>query len=78
MLHYGEVMAKRADTKVAVTLRLPYDQYREVAERARKREWSINHYVSHCIAREIGRKARPDRSRVGNRNIELVRDALSE
>lgn len=67
-------MGRRADTSVAITVRLPYDVYREVVARARTREWSLNHYLVHCIRGEIGLRTRRERTRIANHNLELVKD----
>ena len=37
-----------------VTVRLPYDEYREAAVRARQRGWSFSDYVGYCVAKELG------------------------
>lgn len=63
-------MARATQTRVAITVRLPYDQYREVVARAQGREWSIAHYVSHCIGRELGSKA----TKGHNRGVALARE----
>jgi len=76
MNRYGRIpMGRRADTKIAVTIRLPYDTYKEVVHRARKREWSMNHYVAHCIESELVGSRKPDRRRVPNIALEMIRDA---
>ena len=40
-----------------MTVRLPYDEYREVASRARRRGWSMSDYVGWCVAKELTGKA---------------------
>lgn len=44
--------------RVALTIRLPFDLYREVAIRARGRNWSMSDYVSFCVAKELSGKYR--------------------
>lgn len=44
-------------TRIQVTVRLPYDEYREVASRARRRGWSMSDYVGWCVAKELTGKA---------------------
>lgn len=39
-----------------MTIRLPYDEYREVAVRARARNWSLSDYVGYCVVRELSPK----------------------
>lgn len=38
----------------AITVRLPYDDYREAAIRARGRGWSMSDYIGYCVAVTIG------------------------
>jgi hypothetical protein len=47
--------------RVALTVRLPYDEYREAVRRAKAREWTLTHYIGYCVARELafGGKKRP-------------------
>jgi hypothetical protein len=68
-------MGRKAETSVPLTIRLPYDVYREVAARSRSREWSMSHYVTHCVRRELGSAKRARPTRVANHNLELVSDA---
>ena len=44
--------------RVALTVRLPFDEYREVAVRARGRNWSLSDYVGFCVRRELDPKTR--------------------
>jgi hypothetical protein len=44
--------------RIALTVRLPFDEYREVSVRARGRGWSLSDYVGFCVAREIGGRGR--------------------
>jgi hypothetical protein len=51
-----------------LTVRLPYDLYREVSRRAETRGWSISDYVAYCVGREVlgkvaGRAITPRRGR---------------
>lgn len=39
--------------RIACTVRLPFDEYREVVLRAQKRRWSISDYIGYCVEREI-------------------------
>lgn len=38
------------------TVRLAYDDYREVALRARARGWSINDFIAWCVAKQVSPK----------------------
>ena len=49
--------------RIALTIRLPFDVYREVSVRAKARNWSMSDYVAWCVAKEISGKYVP--SRVG-------------
>jgi hypothetical protein len=49
MMHRGK--------RQQLTVRLPYDEYREVAIRARARGWSMSDYAGWCIAKELSGKA---------------------
>jgi hypothetical protein len=40
--------------RIRVTARLPPDDFREAATRARNRGWSMSDYVAYCVAREVG------------------------
>lgn len=40
--------------RMPLTVRLPFDLYKEVAIRARARNWSLSDYVTYCVARELG------------------------
>jgi len=42
--------------RIAVTVRLPFDLYREVASRADFKGWSMSDYVNWCIAKEVSSK----------------------
>lgn len=48
--------------RIAITVRLPFDEYREVARRARNRRWSMSDYVGYCISREL--RGRPQIEKV--------------
>ena len=39
--------------RIGLTIRLPFDLYREVAIRARARNWSMSDYVGYCVAKEL-------------------------
>lgn len=45
--------------RIAITVRLPYDEYREMASRARGRGWSLSDFIGFCVRREMGVKAGP-------------------
>jgi hypothetical protein len=47
--------------RLRLTVRLPYDEAKEVFRRARARNWSVSDYVAFCIAREIGVKTARER-----------------
>lgn len=47
--------------RVALTIRLPYDEYREVAVRAKGRGWSMSDYIGYCVGREVKSKAHKQR-----------------
>jgi len=52
-------MPRRArGPRIALTIRLPYDIYREVCVRAEARNWSLSDFVSFCVAKEISGKFR--------------------
>lgn len=42
--------------RVQATVRLPFDEYREVAVRARARGWSMSDYIGWCVARQLGNR----------------------
>jgi len=42
--------------RIALTIRLPFDVYREVSVRAKARNWSMSDYVAWCVAKEISGK----------------------
>lgn len=42
--------------RIGLTIRLPFDLYREVAIRARARNWSLSDYVGYCVAKELSGK----------------------
>jgi len=44
--------------RIALTIRLPYDDYRKVAVRAKDRGWSLSQYVAYCVGLELGRTNR--------------------
>lgn len=44
-------------TRIQMTVRLPYDEYREVAARARRRGWSMSDYVGWCVGKELTGKS---------------------
>ena len=49
-----------------LTVRLPVDEYREVATRARARGWSMSDYAGWCIANELsGKRGRRDGDPLG-------------
>jgi len=61
-VQYGSLMPRRnRGQRIALTIRLPYDVYREVATRARGRNWSMSDYVAWCVAKEISGKYAPQR-----------------
>jgi hypothetical protein len=39
--------------RVALTVRLPFDEYRECAIRAKARNWSMSDYIGYCVTREL-------------------------
>ena len=39
--------------RVQATVRLPVDEYREVATRARARGWSMSDYIGWCVAQQV-------------------------
>jgi len=60
--------------RVALTIRLPIDDYREVAIRAKARGWSMSDYVNYCVGVTTGTRKN---TRVGEnpvRTRELVDD----
>ena len=44
--------------RIATTVRLPFDHYREAILRAKARNWSMSDYVGWCVAKEVDPKAR--------------------
>ena len=54
--------------RIALTVRLPFDIYREVAIRAKARNWSLSDYVAWCVAKEISGKYVPKRVTVPANN----------
>lgn len=48
----GVPMPKKG-VRARVTVRVPIDDFREAATRARSRRWSMSEYVAYCIEREI-------------------------
>lgn len=40
--------------RMQLTVRLPLDEYREVAVRAQGRGWSMSDYIAYCVARTLG------------------------
>jgi hypothetical protein len=60
MTEYGRtsVPQRYRGNRIALTIRLPYDLYREVAIRAGARNWSLSDYVTWCVARELSGKFR--------------------
>lgn len=42
--------------RLPITIRLPFDLYREVAIRARGRNWSMSDYIGFCVAKELSGK----------------------
>lgn len=59
-----------------ITVRLPVDEYREVALRARARGWSLSDYIGWCVVKEL----KPHKNgRGGQRDplgLELTRSPL--
>lgn len=45
--------------RFGITVRLGYDDYREVAVRSKRQRWSMNEWVTWLIQREIKRNPRP-------------------
>lgn len=39
--------------RVQATVRLAFDDYREVAVRARARGWSMSDYIAYCVSKEL-------------------------
>ncbi|HEY6414823.1 MAG TPA: hypothetical protein VIX41_01255 [Acidimicrobiales bacterium] len=39
--------------RIATTVRMPYDEYREMARRARARGWSMSDYIAYCVAQQV-------------------------
>jgi hypothetical protein len=40
-------------SRLQITVRLPVDEYREVAVRARARGWSLSDYIGWCVVKEL-------------------------
>lgn len=61
--------------RLQVTVRLPYDEYREVARRARSRNWSLSDYIGYCIGKEIGAgRKTTGPGKTNEANVVLYRD----
>lgn len=58
---------------MALTVRLPFELYREVALRAGARNWSLSDYVTFCVAREVSGRYRMNS---GHLNLPNVREAM--
>lgn len=58
--------------RIALTIRLPYDEYREVAVRALQRNWSLSDYVGFCVLREL-KGAHKVKEKVGAAKASLAR-----
>lgn len=72
---YGSAVPRRArGNRIALTIRLPYDLYREVAVRAKARNWSMSDYVAFCVARELSGKYRPANRPPGQAALNAARD----
>ena len=41
--------------RVATTIRLPYDDYRDAVARARARGWSLSQYIAYAVGRDLGK-----------------------
>ena len=51
-------MPRRArGPRIALTIRLPFDLYREVGLRAEARNWSMSDFVAYCVERDGVRHA---------------------
>jgi hypothetical protein len=67
--------------RIALTIRLSYDLYREVAGRAKARNWSMSDFVSWCVAKEIsGRFIAKERAHPGSasRAADLAGDWIDQ
>jgi len=47
------VPRRHRGNRIAITIRLPFDLYREVSIRARARNWSMSDYIGFCVAKEL-------------------------
>jgi hypothetical protein len=47
--------------RIRVTARLPPDDFREAATRAKNRGWSMSDFIGFCVAREVRNHHRPKR-----------------
>lgn len=69
-------MARRSP-RMGITVRLPVEEYREVAARAKRRNWSMSDYIGYCVTRELkGANARPRKThaQMGPMDLAELRD----
>jgi hypothetical protein len=50
------VPRRHRGNRIPITIRLPFDLYREVSIRARARNWSMSDYIGWCVAKELSGK----------------------
>jgi len=67
VMHYGQCMRMNKGPRIATTVRLPFDHYREAAQRAKGRNWSLSDYVGWCVAKEVDPKNTRDRATGGSK-----------
>jgi hypothetical protein len=60
--------------RIATTVRLPYDEYRECAVRAKARNWSMSDYIGYCVTRELDPSKRKQKSSGKLSEHALMRD----
>jgi hypothetical protein len=66
-VHYGSLMPRMSrGPRIPLTIRLPFDLYREVSIRAKGRNWSLSDFVAYCVAKEISGKYPASRVTVPN------------
>lgn len=47
------VPRRHRGNRIPITIRLPFDLYREVSIRARARNWSMSDFIGFCVAKEL-------------------------
>jgi hypothetical protein len=61
-VHDGAVAMPGRGPRIPITVRLAVDDYREVAVRARGRNWSLSDYIGWCVAQQLNPKAKQNAS----------------